>query len=135
MDILINATAEQLTSEQETFQGVPVKKIGDDASFAIVYHKSSPLKIEEGQWLITYHDGEKEVWNTEQLKDNSNYTEPEEGKEGIDNESDLNFHGGNSLWEGADLADTKIDGEDEAKKDDTPSDASQNEPSGEGSGE
>jgi hypothetical protein len=93
MKLNLEITATQLKNGDKTFAGQPVKNYptskdidgnvipyqpGKDAElFALIPYRGSFLKVSEGMWLVEYLDGTKEVWNTDQIKEHTGYTEQE----------------------------------------------------------
>jgi hypothetical protein len=74
MELSLNIKATQLKSDDTTFAGQPVK--GEPtALFAVIPYQGGALQVHEGMWLVEYHDGTKEVWNTDQIRENTSYKE------------------------------------------------------------
>lgn len=71
MKLSLDITANQLQKGQTEFAGQPV--LNPDKPHVVVKINSAAIPIEEGMWLVEYHDGTKEVWNTDQIKEHTNY--------------------------------------------------------------
>lgn len=72
MKLSLQIEATQLKAGDEIFDGQPVKT-HSEVPFAVIKIDNESIKVDEGQWLIEYHDGTKEVWNTEQIQANTGY--------------------------------------------------------------
>lgn len=67
---LLVVIAEQLLKGAKTFAGAEVKgqsviKGEGSVEFALVPYQGGVLKVSEGDWLVTYDDGVKELFNDE----------------------------------------------------------------------
>ena len=77
MKFTTTVDATQLKKGQLEFAGQPVKNNDIDA-FALIPINGEPVKVSEGQWLVTYPDGTLEVHNTESIEASFVQTDPSE---------------------------------------------------------
>ena len=54
--------------ERDVINYKDVYQPGDPFSFAIIEINGAATKIEQGQWLVEYPDGTKEVWNDSKIQ-------------------------------------------------------------------
>jgi hypothetical protein len=72
MKLHLAIIATQLIKGAESFLGQPVKSQFENP-FALIPYQGTLLTVNEGNWLVEYHDGTKEVWTDEQIRANTNY--------------------------------------------------------------
>ena len=70
MELSVKITATQLKKGMKTFLGQEVKSQKENP-FCFVPANGDNVRINEGFWLVEYHDGYREVWTTEQIKKNA----------------------------------------------------------------
>lgn len=72
MELSLKINAHQLVNKEdaEDFLGCEIKNRKGEA-FALVPYQGTFLKVNEGYWLVEYHDGTREVWSTGQIKANT----------------------------------------------------------------
>lgn len=90
MELSLKITATQLTKGIETFLGQEVRSPKENP-FCFVPANGDNIRVNEGFWLVEYHDGYREVWSTEQIKENAGYIESTEQDEDVrpDDESPI----------------------------------------------
>lgn len=76
MNLLIEITAKQLKKGDKEFAGQEVKN--PDKPQVILKINSAATTVAEDMWLVEYHDGTQEIWNTEKIKEYTNFNEVSE---------------------------------------------------------
>src|SRR6185312_1137318 len=76
MELSLKIVATQLKKGNQEFLGQEVKSPKENP-FVHVPYAGTLLLVNEGFWLVEYHDGTREVWSTEQIEANTSPIEPE----------------------------------------------------------
>lgn len=79
MELSVKITATQLTKGMKSFLGQEVR--GKESPFCFVPANGDNVRVNEGFWLVEYHDGYREVWSTEQIEANAKPCEPMQSAE------------------------------------------------------
>lgn len=75
MELSLKINATQLKKGDKQFLGQDVMSQKENPFVHVPYH-GTILTVNEGFWLVEYHDGTREVWSTEQIEANAEPCEP-----------------------------------------------------------
>lgn len=78
LNLKINAT-QFIYNEGEGFLDGEIKSPKENP-FALVPFQGTVLKVNEDYWLVEYHDGTREVWNTDEIEERTDYKKEEEAR-------------------------------------------------------